>query len=154
MTGRDVKKRRNAREEFRLRTDAEAVAEELEAAQRIITNALRRLQREHEAELRAMVPPSPESIEEETLRLLGGLKGQLYLARATAGLAVTDITAGTGWGEHTLRQFENRNSDGLVSSLVRYAAGLRAAGVKGRIEMRWVPEPQVEEGNNRDEHAA
>lgn len=148
MSGADSPRRKNAREDFRRLTDAEAYAQELERTMRSLQTLVAKLIPEHEAESDAR--PARETgttsdILAMTLASLGRVKGRMYLERVARGLFAGDIALGSGWSEHTLRQFENRESDAMVSSLFRYAAGLRAAGVPGRIEIRWVADPADEE---------
>lgn len=143
MTGADSPKRKNAREDFRRLTDAEAYAQELERTMRSLQTLVAKLIPEHEEESDArMAAPADTGTTSDilatTLTSLGKVKGRMYLERVARGLFAKDIAPGSGWSEHTLRQFENRESDAMVSSLFRYAAGLRAAGIPGHIEIRWV----------------
>lgn len=141
---RDAKKRKNAREEFRVKTDAEVVGEELDRAQRILRDLAAKLVPAHAAEMdereRPTLTDASEAATEEALHHLGRVKGAMYLERIAKGMSADDLEKGSGWKAHTIRQFENREADAMVSSLFRYAAGLRAAGVKGRLELRWVHE--------------
>lgn len=151
MTGRDTPKRKNAREDFRRITDAEAVAQELELTIQALRRTVAKLVPALEAECDASEAAQPHQFDpsdaamQETLNLLGRIKGRMYLERVMRGLTAKDISAGTGWSEHTLRQFEQRESDAMVSSLFRYAAGLRSAGIQGHLEIRWVPGPAREQ---------
>lgn len=147
-------RRKNAREEFRLKTDAEALAVELERAMRAIQDAVSRLPLAHLAEIEARPLRADEQrFMAEALHALNRVKGQMFLERVMRGLPVYRLTAGTGWSRATIQQFENRESDAYVSSLFRYAAGLRAAGVRGHIEIRWVPDHN-EKGEVADEDLA
>lgn len=129
---------KNAREVFRLHTDAEEFARKIEKALTPLRAALRQIADAYEEEVAESPIPEGENYMEEALRVLGQVKGQMYLQRFLAGLTAEEVAVGAQWSQHTLSQFENRDADGLVSSLFRYAAGLRRAGVAGRIEIRWV----------------
>lgn len=149
MTGADSPRRKNAREDFRRLTDAEAYAQELERTMRSLQVLIGKLIPEHEAESDARLAALPQTgtssdVLAEALGSLGKVKGRMYLERVAQGLFAKDLAPGSGWSEHTLRQFENRESDAMVSSLFRYASGLRAAGIPGHIEIRWVPDAQEE----------
>lgn len=157
MTG-DTPKRKNERQSFRWISDAEYLGQELEAAIRQLNGIGRKLVPHHEAEFGG--PPTPaegdpvEAIMADTNRMLGAVKGRMYLERATRGLDAEHLAPGTGWSGHTIRGFEQRDGDGLVSSLLRYAAGLRHAGVPGHIEIHWVPdEVPTTKGDHIDDAA-
>jgi hypothetical protein len=89
----------------------------------------------------------------QALHLLGRVKGAMFMERVARGIPAHALSEGSGWKAHTLTQFENRESDAMVSSLLRYAAGLRRAGVKGHLEIRWVSD-EATEGDQGDELAA
>lgn len=152
MSGQHRKDRKNARETFRLKTDAEELAAELERGITALHGTVGRLRAAHDAEYDDRPAPEGDPTA-EALHVLGRIKGAMYLERVAAGLPADALSSGSGWKAHTLTQFENRDADALVSSLFRYAAGLRRAGVKGHLEIRWVRE-EATEGSQRDALAA
>lgn len=95
-------------------------------------------------------PPPPADVEAAkaaAIRAASLVKGQLFMARVGAGLTAREVGRAAGWSETTLRQVETREVDVMLSSLFRWAAGLRAAGVPGHIEVRYVRDPPPVQGD-------
>ncbi|MBM0206659.1 hypothetical protein JNW90_29340 [Micromonospora sp. STR1s_5] len=129
------------RDNHRQRSEPELVAADIERVRHLLDGMARRLVgwETNRPPASDLPPLHPWDWMGEALRTVNGVKGRMYLARQSAGLYAGDLSAGSGWSADTLRQFEMRETDTYASSLFRYANGLRQAGIRGRIELRWVP---------------